>query len=283
MSVTGAVSPAQALAVALASGGAWSVDAGDRRALLAHAAGVSAGGLIMLGGDDFTPEVMARYLALLERRAGGEPVSKIRGQRAFWMHDFIVTPDVLDPRPETEEVVRAGLAAPFESVLDLGLGSGCILLSLLAERADVRGVGVDLSAPALDVARANAAALNVADRVAFLQSDWFAAVRGRFDLIVSNPPYISDAEMADLSVEVRDHDPHLALTPGGDGLAPYRMIAAQAGAFLTDQGRLVLEIGWQQGADVCAILAAEGWQDITVLPDMDGRDRVVTAQKSQNR
>ncbi len=274
-----AATPGQALTIALAMGADWPVDMRDRKLLLAHAAGVAPSRLIMLNIEDFTPELLERYLGYLERRAGGEPVSKIIGRRAFWEHDFIVTPDVLDPRPETEVLVRAALEHPFDTVLDLGTGSGCILLSLLAKRPKARGVGADLSKAALDVAARNADALGVADRVTLIQSDWLSAVTGQFDLIVSNPPYIAAAEMPDLSPEVRGHDPHMALTPGGDGLAPYRVLAAECATHLTANGRLMLEIGWQQGPQVAQILAARGWQDIAVLPDLDGRDRVVSARK----
>lgn len=269
---------AQALAQALAAGDVC-VDMRDRKLLLAHAAGVAPGRLVMLGAADFTQDLMHRYKGFLQRRAGGEPVSKIRGLRAFWMHDFITSPDVLDPRPETEVLVHTALQQPFQTVLDLGTGSGCILLSLLAERPLATGTGADLSAAALDVARRNADRLGVADRARLIRSDWLADVTGQFDLIVSNPPYIAAEEMAALPAEVRLFDPAMALTPGGDGLAPYRILAARAGDHLTPQGRMLLEIGWQQGADVAAILKAHDWRDIAVLPDLDGRDRVVAARK----
>lgn len=149
----------------------------------------------------------------IARRIAREPVSKITGIRAFWNHDFAVTPDVLDPRPDTETLVEVALQTPFSKVLDLGTGSGCIAITLLAERSDVMGVATDLSEAALAVAARNADAIGVADRLTLIRSDWFADVGGRFDLIVSNPPYISQAEMADLAPEVRDHDPTIALTP----------------------------------------------------------------------
>jgi release factor glutamine methyltransferase len=142
-----------------------------------------------------------------------------------------------------------------------------------------RGLGVDISPAALEVARGNAVALGLEKRADFRASDWFAAVPGRYDLIVSNPPYIAADEMPGLAPEVRDWEPHLALTPGGDGLEPYRIIARGAPARLMAGGRLMVEIGPTQGQAVAAMFAAQGLQDIRILPDMDGRDRVVVAVK----
>ena len=192
----------------------------------------------------------------------------------------MVTPDVLDPRPETETLVAAALEQPFARLLDLGTGSGCILISLLADRPSAQGVGTDLSDAALEVARRNAGQLGVAERVRFLRSDWFGGVQGRFDLIVSNPPYIAEDEMAALAPEVRDWEPRAALTPGGDGLAAYRAIAQGAGARLMAGGRLILEIGPTQGAAVTALLRAAGFDCVEIRPDLDGRDRVVIAARS---
>jgi release factor glutamine methyltransferase len=226
--------------------------------------------------NDLTLEMFEIALADRARR---RPVSQIVGRRAFWRHEFVVTPDVLDPRPETETLVAAALERPFERVLDLGTGSGCILISLLADRPGAHGLGTDLSEPALAVARRNAGMLGVAERADFLRSDWLAEVDGRFDLIVSNPPYIAEAEMAGLAPEVRDWEPHLALTPGGDGLGAYRAIAAGAGGRLTAGGRIALEIGPTQGEAVSALLKAQGFGAIEVRRDLDGRDRVVVAVK----
>lgn len=222
-------------------------------------------------------EAMVFSHALTDRLAR-KPVSKISGRRAFWRHEFIVTDATLDPRPDTELLVEAALAGPFASILDLGTGTGCILLSCLAERPEVRGTGTDVSAPALDVARQNAQEIGLADRVEFLRSDWFAGVEGRFDLIVSNPPYIAAEEIAGLEPEVRLWDPEIALTPGGDGLDAYRAIAAGALAHLVPGGRLLVEIGPTQAAAVSGLFAAAGLTVAKVLPDLDGRDRVVAAQ-----
>ncbi|MDX1780431.1 MAG: peptide chain release factor N(5)-glutamine methyltransferase [Thalassovita sp.] len=248
------------------------------RLLLAHAAGVDQAGLIMLGPDDFNDEVMARYRGYLDRRAAGEPVSKILGYRDFWTHRFEVTADVLDPRPDTETLVAAALEGPApKRILDLGTGSGCILLSLLGEWPEAVGVGCDLSEKALQVAARNAERIGVADRVELILSDWYGAVEGRYDLIVSNPPYISEDEMRGLSREVLDHDPHMALTPGGDGLDPYRILAGSARDHLTETGRILVEIGWEQGPEVAAIFRAAGLQNVEIRTDLERRDRVVMA------
>ncbi|TGD45250.1 peptide chain release factor N(5)-glutamine methyltransferase [Pseudotabrizicola sediminis] len=252
--------------------------AGDARVLLAHAAGIAPDRLTLHLPEEASEAALSSFATLTRRRAVREPVSHLTGGRLFWGRRFIVTPDVLDPRPETETLVIEALRAPFARVLDLGTGSGAIVLSLLADRDAAVGLGVDLSTAALDVAGRNAQALGLGDRCRFAQGSWFAPVDGRFDLIVSNPPYIAEAEMADLSPEVRLYEPHLALTPGGDGLDAYRVIAAGVGAHLAAKGRLLLEIGPSQGAAVAQMLQAAGLHHVRVLPDLDGRDRVVSGQ-----
>ncbi len=224
--------------------------------------------------NDLTLEMFGSALA---ERARRRPVSQIIGRRAFWRHDFVVTPDVLDPRPETESLVAAALEQPFARLLDLGTGTGCILISLLADRPSAQGVGTDLSDAALEVARRNAGRLGVAERARFLRSDWFSAVQGKYDLIVSNPPYLAEAEIAGLAPEVRDWEPRGALTPGGDGLGAYRAIAAGAGARLMAGGRLILEIGPAQAGAVAGLLVAQGFPPPEIRRDLDGRDRVVVA------
>lgn len=249
----------------------------DARALLAFAAGIAADRLSLHLGDMLSEEALERFDHAIAARAKRQPASQIIGQRLFWGRSFCVTPDVLDPRPETETLIVAALERPFTRVLDLGTGTGAILLTLLAESPETTGVGADLSPEALAVAERNARALELTDRAEFVLSDWWASVTGRFDLIVSNPPYIAEAEMAGLSPEVRDWEPHMALTPGGDGLDAYRAIIAGAGDALAPGGRLVMEIGPTQGAAVAALCRAAGLTDIAILPDLDGRDRVVTA------
>lgn len=251
----------------------------DARALLAHATGIAPDRLTLHLADPLAPAAIAAFNTAITRRAAREPVSHITGTRLFWGRSFRVTPDTLDPRPETEILVQAALSEPFLKVLDLGTGSGCILLSCLADMPMAQGIGSDIHPATLAVAQANARDLRLSARARFLLSDWFAAIPGRFDLILSNPPYITDAEMAVLSPEVL-HEPRRALTPGGDGLAAYRAIAQGAPARLMPQGRLIVEIGPTQGAAVTALFAAQGLQDIRILPDLDGRDRVVCACKA---
>ncbi|MCK0166068.1 peptide chain release factor N(5)-glutamine methyltransferase [Jannaschia sp. S6380] len=246
----------------------------DAQALLLAVAGREAA-----GQDTMSGRVAAAYDRAIARRERREPVSHITGRRAFWMHEFRVSGDVLDPRPETEALIEAAISVPVRRVLDLGTGSGCILLSILHEVADAIGVGTDISAAALDMAAQNADVVGVADRVSWHRSNWLADVTGTFDLIVSNPPYIATSEMADLAPEVREWEPRIALTPGGDGLDAYRIIARDAPAHLVPGGRLLLEIGHAQAAEVSALLRASGFEAVTVHPDLGGRDRVVSAEK----
>jgi release factor glutamine methyltransferase len=251
--------------------------AGDARRLLGFSLGVAAERVILHLPEDMSAKAAARFDAAIAARLRRQPVSQIIGSRLFWGRSFRVTQDVLDPRPETEILIAAALEHPFASLLDLGTGTGAILLTLLAERPDATGLGTDLSPAALAVAQQNAEALSLTGRARFIASHWFAAVQGRFDLIVSNPPYIAAEEMPGLSREVLEWEPHLALTPGGDGLAPYRAIAAGAAAHLQPGGTLLLEIGPTQAQAVCGFLTDSGFGGLEVLRDLDGRDRVVRA------
>ncbi|MDP3196543.1 peptide chain release factor N(5)-glutamine methyltransferase [Tabrizicola sp.] len=251
----------------------------DARVLLAHALGIAHDRLTLKLQDDMTEPQEALYDAALQARMARQPVAQITGRRLFWGQSFRVTRDTLDPRPETETLVAEALKVPFLKLLDLGTGTGCILLSCLKAMPLARGLGTDISDPALQVAMGNTRDLGLEARARFRKSDWFASVTGTFDLIVSNPPYIAAAEMSTLAPEVRDWEPDLALTPGGDGLDAYRAIAQGAGARLMPGGRLLVEIGPTQGADVAAMFQAAGLEDIRILPDMDGRDRVVAAVK----
>jgi len=249
----------------------------DARLLLAHAMGLPAARLTLHLSDEMTPPQAAAYEKVIAARTARKPVSQIIGNRLFWGRSFRVTPDTLDPRPETEILIVEALAAPFSHVLDIGTGTGCILLTLLAERPEAKGLGTDISAAALHVAAANAEALGLAARAVFRRADWLEGVTGRFDLIVSNPPYIALQDMPGLAPEVRDHEPHQALTDGGDGLAAYRALAAQALPSLTPGGRLIVEIGPTQGQAVADLLRRAQFDGIRILPDLDGRDRVVLA------
>ncbi len=247
----------------------------DARILLAHAARIDAVRVTLIAPEDLTPDIAERFEQLIALRAVHVPVSHLVGERAFYGRRFKVSRDVLDPRPETETLIEAALAEPFDRVLDLGVGSGCVLVTLLAERKQATGLGVDISEAACLQASANAVLHGVAARADIRVSDWFENVSGQFDLIVSNPPYIALSEMAGLSDEVRRHEPEIALTDGGDGLGAYRRIAAGLGGHLAPHGRVLVEIGPTQGAAVRALLVSAGLGGVQILPDLDGRDRVV--------
>ncbi|KPQ16671.1 MAG: release factor glutamine methyltransferase HemK [Rhodobacteraceae bacterium HLUCCO18] len=275
--VTSAVTPAVTLAEAarrLAAAGVPDPHRDVRRLFdWAFEQGRAAGGA--QSRDAPNAATQEAFRQAIEARAARRPVSRITGLRAFWKHDFTISDAVLDPRPDTETLVELALRGFFGTVLDLGTGSGCILLSLLAERPGATGLGTDISAEALRIARENAARLGIAGAT-FVQSDWFGGVHGAFDLVVSNPPYIAAAEIAGLAPEVR-HDPSIALTPGGDGLDAYRAIARGARRYLAPGGRLMVEIGSEQGAAVSALFEAAGLADPTVHADINGKDRVVSA------
>ncbi|PZQ50504.1 MAG: peptide chain release factor N(5)-glutamine methyltransferase [Rhodovulum sulfidophilum] len=251
----------------------------DARLLLARALDLAPGRLTLLLGDPLPAGAAARFAALLAERERRRPVSQILGTRAFWGRDFAVTADVLDPRPETETLVARALeGAPGRRVLDLGTGSGILLVTLLAEWPEATGIGTDLSAAALAVAAQNAARHGVAARAELVETDWATTISGPFDVIVSNPPYIPEAEVADLAPEVRDWEPRAALTAGATGLEAYERIAAELPRLLSPGGRAYLEFGAGQGAAIAAIFAARGFGRTGFLRDMDGRDRALAIE-----
>ena len=230
------------------------------------------------------------YDSLLERRARGEPLAYITGEREFWSLPFYVTSEVLVPRPETEILIEVTLElakkmAPRHTIriLDLGTGSGAVAVALAGELGAAEVWATDLSARALEVARTNAARHEVCDKIRFLQGDTLEPVKNReriFDLVVSNPPYVRRAELPRLTPEVRDWEPRLALDGGADGLDVYRRISQEAHLYLADGGFVALEIGADMGAEVCRLFAGTGYYDApSVYQDYAGKDRVVVAQK----
>ena len=232
-----------------------------------------------------TPDQEARLLDYLARRERREPVSHILGRRGFWKIMLQVTPDVLTPRPDTETIVDLALKDFGErqafNVLDLGVGSGAILLAILAERPLAKGLGVDVSEEALAVARENAANLGLADRCALLRGDWCAGLAdASFDLVVSNPPYIASQVIETLEPEVRDHEPRLALDGGPDGLDAYRRLAPEILRALRPGGRFAVEIGYDQRAAVEALFREAGARDIRTVKDLADHDRVVAGAKN---
>lgn len=280
--VTAEISRGEALrrlAVLLAQGGVEE-PAREAAALLRVAAALTSRDLVA------APEAplgacAERVAEFARRRAAGEPLARIEGRRAFWRHEFTITPDVLDPRADTETLVEAALSAfaarsgqPLR-VLDFGVGSGAILAALLGEWPCASGLGVDASASAAAVAAANFAALGLSDRARTLVGNWDEGLGGAFDVIVSNPPYIPSADIPGLARDVRDHDPLLALDGGGDGLDAYRALAPALRRLLAPTGWFFLEIGAGQGDDVAALLASGGLSVKTRRRDLAGFERVL--------
>lgn len=227
------------------------------------------------------PETRRAYRELLNRRLNQEPLQYILGEQVFMSLQFKVTPDVLIPRPETEllaqEAIALGRGLKDPMILDLCTGSGALAISLAYYLPQSRVTAVDISSPALEVARENACHNGVSKRVELLAGDLFSPLANRkFHLITCNPPYISEEEYGGLPAEVKK-EPRLALYGGEDGLAFYRRIGSQAGEFLVEEGRLVMEIGYAQGPAVKEILATNGWGAIRLIKDWNGHDRVITA------
>lgn len=255
----------------------------DARLLLGHALG--GGQVTLLARPDrrLNAAEADLYRRLVRRRAGREPVSRLLGRREFWSMEFAVTPDVLDPRPDSETVIEAALeqvadrAAPL-SVLDLGTGSGCLLLALLAELPNASGTGVDLSRRALDVARDNARRSGFADRVRFLHGDWGRGFAGGINVIVTNPPYLGDREIEDLEPEVAMHEPRLALDGGADGLDAYRRLAPDLVRLLAPDGFAALEVGAGQADAVRTILRRSSLAISSSRADLAGIERCLVAR-----
>lgn len=256
----------EALAQAVARLGAASIAEPrlDARVLAGAALGLSREALLAHGEAAIAPEAAARLADYVARRAAGEPVARILGRKEFWSLDFEVSADTLIPRPETETLIEAALGtvsdrqAPLR-VLDLGSGTGCLLLALLSELPNAQGVGLDISAGAVELAARNAARLGLATRATFLRGDFATEPKVRhFDIILSNPPYIPDGDIAGLAIEVARYEPRRALAGGSDGLAAYRLLAPQLVRLLAPTGRGFLEIGAGQADDVTAIMTAAG-------------------------
>ena len=218
------------------------------------------------------------FKTLLEKRLKFQPISQIIGQRYFWKSKFLVTSDVLDPRPDTETLIEHALSlGKFNRILDLGTGSGCILLSLLNEYKEANGIGIDISKKALNIAKKNADLLNLKHRALFKLGNWCENIAGKFDLIVSNPPYISEYEMTNLSKDVLNWEPRIALTPEGDGLEAYKYILNGAKKLLKPTGKLILEIGYNQRDDVSNLLKSNNYKNITFIKDINNKDRIISA------
>ena len=251
------------------------VIARDRTFLISHA------------DDQLAESSVGQFREAVERRAAGEPLQYITGVQDFFGREFCVTPDVLIPRPETELLVEAALevvggrnAAPF--ICDVGTGSGCIALTLLCELSQARAVALDKSPAALEIAKLNAGNLGVADRVVFMVSDCFESLDSleyQFDVIASNPPYVSAGVVAGLQREVRDHEPLVALSPGPDGLSMIRRLLQEAPAFLKPNGYMIMEIGFDQGEKVHSLIDSGVWHSFELRPDLQSIPRIAVLQK----
>jgi release factor glutamine methyltransferase len=253
----------------------------DARLILMEATGFSHAELIMRGTENLSPESHSKLSDYAERRLAGEPIDHIFGYAEFYGRRFVIGKEVLSPRPETEMLVDAALNILKDKakacILDLGTGSGAIIISILAEAESVRGFAVDLSIEALGLAQKNAATHKIGSRLTFLEGSWFAPVTGQFDIILSNPPYITSEAMTELDIEVKNFDPDLALRGGDDGLDAYRTIINEAKAFLKPNGVLLFEIGYDQGEAVSFLLRDAGFTGITVEKDLSGQDRMIKA------
>lgn len=253
----------------------------DARLLAELAFGVERLELVNREREIAGPEALQALQALAARRLRGEPVFRILGEKGFWGLSFMLNEATLVPRPETEMLVRRGLelleARRSRRFLDLGTGTGCIAIALLTELPAATAVAVDLAGAAVAAAQQNAERHGVAERLDLRQGSWFEPLDPdeRFDLIVSNPPYIGQGELATLAPEVREHDPALALDGGPDGLDAYRALVMAAPAFLKPGGSLLLEIGYQQGPAVRSLVQAAGFARVTLEKDLAGLDRMV--------
>ena len=254
----------------------------DARIIVAHVIGAAPSDLALREDESVGAEAVVRAMVLAARRVAGEPVARIVGEKEFYGLAFGLSPDTLVPRPDTETVVEAVLAAVLAqapvTVLDLGTGSGAILLALLAALPNARGLGVDVSAGAIATARANAERLGLSARATFAVGDWADGVAGRFDVITANPPYIETAAIAGLPVEVRDFDPHIALDGGADGLAAFRAVFADLDRVMANGGAAFVEVGAGQAHAVANIARAH--RMVTVFRrDLAGILRVVIVRR----
>jgi release factor glutamine methyltransferase len=250
----------------------------DSRLLLQAASGLTHEELIVGPNLVLADDKISKFRSFVDRRLRHEPVTRILGEREFYGRSFQVSPAVLDPRADTETIIELTLqllGKDPKRILDLGTGSGAIAITLLAERPNWSGVAADISSDALEISKENARRLEVADRLVFHNGCWFDDISEKFDLIVSNPPYIPHREVFELSLEVQNHDPHVALDGGDDGLVAYRAIAACAVDHLNVNGLIVLEIGAGQSADVAQIFKGRGFELSCQKYDLGGHVRAL--------
>jgi len=256
----------------------------DVRLLLCHTAGLTREDVIRTPERSLSESEERKFKELVARRAAHEPVAYLTGHREFWGLDFLCAPGVLIPRPDSETLVEAALglipdkSAPL-NILDLGTGTGALLLALLHELPVARGIGTDISPAAVDIARANADRLGLAGRTEIRQTHWAKGVSGRFDLVISNPPYIAAPDMAGLAPDIRDYEPKLALAAGPGGLDAYRALSRLAGGIMAAKGRVVMETGQGQGGAVRQLFLSAEWAFLASARDLNGIERVQCFEK----
>ena len=250
----------------------------DARILTAYALEVPISDLSLKINEKVPANIIRKLEKLLLRRISREPISKILGRREFWGRTFSINKKVLDPRGDTETLIDYVIDNPVKSVLELGTGSGVIAITLACEWKETNVTATDISEDALQLAEINAEKFNVHNKIQFLKSDWFDNVKGVFDLIISNPPYIGWIEKDKISVEVTKYDPEIALFAGFDGLDAYKRIVPNLVKFLNPDGFVVFEIGESQSNKVKTIMNSFGFFDIEIVKDLSGKDRLIKAK-----
>ena len=250
----------------------------DARILTAYALQIPISELSLKINEQVSGEITSKLEKLILRRIHREPISKILGRREFWGRTFSINENVLDPRGDTETLIEFVIEKPVKSVLELGTGSGAIAITLACEWKEVHVTAIDISEEALSLAKSNAEKFNVQNKIDFFKSDWFEAVKGSFDLIISNPPYIGLIEKDEISTEVIKYDPEIALFAGRDGLDAYKKIIPNLAKFLNPDGFVVLEIGAYQSNQVKNMMNVVGFIDTQIVKDLSGKDRLVASK-----
>ena len=250
----------------------------DARILTAYALGTPISELLPKFNEQVSEKIIAKLEKLILRRIDREPISKILGRREFWGRSFSINENVLDPRSDTETLIDFVIEKPVKSVLELGTGSGAIAITLACEWKEVHITATDISEDALSLAKINAEKFNVQNKIHFLKSDWFETVKGTFDLIISNPPYIGLIERDEISNEVKKYDPEISLFAGPDGFDAYKTIIPNLKKFLNPDGFVVLETGAFQSNRVKNLMNAVGLIDTKIVKDLSGKDRLIAAK-----
>ena len=254
----------------------------DARIILKEVLSLDDKDLILKESLDISNEMIEKIIAIESRRLNGEPISKIFKKRDFYNSTFVISNDVLDPRPETELIVEIANnyinKNEVKNILDLGTGSGCILLSILKENKMINGLGIDLSKDAISIAKQNSKKLNLETQSNFLVSNWMSSVNYKYDLVVSNPPYIASEDIKKLSKSVKIYDPILSLDGGDDGLNSYRLIASDLKRVVSKNALIIIEIGYNQSLQVIEIFKKNNFKLMKKYNDINGLDRVLTFQ-----